>query len=72
MGTYFSLIKYVGHDIREIGDLLSEDEVRKFLLRSDDEDLYQVSEFDPNGHNGDGIPLLVDYLNGEEWLNNHL
>jgi len=72
MGTYFTLIKYVGQDIREIGDLLSEDEVRKFLLRSDDESLYQVSEFDKDVHNGDGIPLLIDYSNGEEWLDKHL
>lgn len=72
MSTYFTLIKYIGQDIREIGCLLSEDEVRKFLLRSDDESLYQVSEFNKNGHNGDGIPLLIDYSNGEEWLDKHL
>lgn len=72
MSTYFTLVKHVFRDILEIGDLLSEDEVRKFLLRSDYENLYQVSEFDSNGHNGDGNPLLIDHLNGEEWLYKHL
>jgi len=72
MGTYFSLIKYIGRDIREIGDNLTEDTVKKILLRSDDESLFQVSEFDQDGHNGDGIPLLIEHVNGEEWLNNHL
>lgn len=72
MGTHFSLIKHTGRDIHTIGDELTEDDVVKLLLSSADESLFLVTEWDSNYIEEDGTPLLVEQLNGEEWLADHL
>lgn len=68
MSIYFSVIKGKGRDIRTIGDELTEDDVRKILLRSDDESLFEVTEWDDDYSDPDGLDLLEEVLNGEEWL----
>lgn len=72
MSTYFSLIKGKGLDSRTIGDELTEDQVRKILLRSRDECMFQVTEWYFYCDIGDVCSIFIDCLNGEEWLNNHL
>jgi len=72
MCTHFTLIKYIGRDFYNINGNLTEDQVRKILLRSDDECLYQVSKWDSDQNNKNEIPELIYQLNGEQWLNNHL
>ena len=72
MVTYFTLIKYIGRDFFNIDGKLTEDQLRGILLRSDDESLFQVSEWDEDLSESGGTPKLLNHVNGEEWLNNHL
>jgi len=72
MTTHFSLSKYIGREAHFIGEDLTKDEVVKLLVSSADESLFQVTEWDSNYIEEDGSPLIVEQLNGEEWLSNHL
>ena len=72
MGTHFTLIKHTGRDIKNLGNKLTENQVRKILLRADDESCFQVREWNDDFFDLDGTPRLLDFINGEEWLDKYL
>lgn len=72
MSAYFTIIKYIGRDFFNIDGKLTEDQLKKILLKADYGSFFHISEWNDDSVDPDGTPELIDQKNGEEWLNKHL